>query len=425
VNTNAKWHARAARLTPAGVHSNARIVGSDIVHTHGLGPWLVDVEGQRHVDYMLGRGPAFLGHAPDQINTAVAAAARKGLMLGSGTTLEVEAAERVLSVIEWADQVRFNASGTEAVQSAFRLARATTGRPFVVQFEGLYHGWLDNVSLLPGDDPTTAVPATEGQMRTSGSSTLLLPWNDSMALDRAFAEHGHQIAGVITEPAHIFGASLAAPGFLSRIRKLTTDHGAALILDEVVTGFRLRPGTAAALFDVTPDIGVYGKAMGSGWPVAAVAATAAFFDGVAADRVRLSGTYNGNSAGMAAVSATVDATADGTVHEAAGLWGQDLMAALASEARRHGITLTCEGFPTAFWLVFEGVNRATSDALAERLGLVLRDHLVVQYHHTWLTSAAHDDEALQVTLERFDAALDDLHPALDQAIGEVTSRDRP
>jgi glutamate-1-semialdehyde 2,1-aminomutase len=310
--SNEIWHRRATALTPAGVHSNARLVGADVVFTHGDGPWLFDVEGHRHVDYMLGRGPAFLGHTPTSVNDAVAAAATRGITLGSGTTLEVEAASVALSVIEWADQIRFVSSGTEAVQSAFRLARAATGRSLIVQFEGMYHGWIDNVSLVAGADPARALPATGGQVANSGAHTLLLPWNDIGAVEQAFAVHGHDVAAVITEPANLFGGVLAAPGYLEALRAVTSRFGSALIFDEVVCGFRLRPGSSASLFGVTPDLATFAKAMGSGWPVAAVAGTSRMFDGVAGDRVRLSGTYNGNAAAMAAIVGTLGAMRDGS-----------------------------------------------------------------------------------------------------------------
>jgi glutamate-1-semialdehyde 2,1-aminomutase len=406
--TNIAWHQRAARLTPAGVHSNARLVGADVVYTHGEGPWLFDVEGRRHIDYMLGRGPAFLGHTPTAVHEAVALAASKGLTLGSGTTLEIEAATCALASIEWADQIRFVTSGTEAVQASFRLARAATGRSLIVQFEGQYHGWLDSVSLLPGESPSTSRVVSHGQVPTSGSHTLLLPWNDVGALRAAFADRGDEIAAVITEPVNIFGGELPAPGYLEQLRSITERAGTALIFDEVVTGFRLRPGTAAPLVGVSPDLATYAKAMGSGWPVAAVAGTAAMFDGVAEDRVRLSGTYNGNSAAMAAVIATLGATADGKVHRLVEEWGCRLMDGLVATAAASGFNVRCEGYPSSFWLVFNEMDRANSDATADRLALIMREHRVIQYHHTWLPSAAHDDEALEFTLEQFSRSVADL-----------------
>jgi glutamate-1-semialdehyde 2,1-aminomutase len=403
--TNTAWHHRARGLTPAGVHSNARLAGAGTVLARGNGPWLFDVEGRRYVDYMLGRGPAVLGHTPTAVNEAVARAVAEGLTLGQATPLEVEAAEAVLSLIPWADRLRFTSSGTEAVQAAFRLARAATGRTLIVQFEGLYHGWLDGVSLVPGDDPRSARPATGGQAPDSGSRTVLLPWNDPAAVDRAFARWGDDIAAVITEPVNVFGATLPAPGFLAHLRDVTARNGSALIFDEVVTGFRFQPGSAASLVGVTPDLATFAKALGAGWPVSAVVGSAALFDGVATDRVRLSGTYNGNTAAMAAVIATVAAVADGALHRSMNEWGDRLRAALVAEAARQGVAFQAEGHPSAFWSVFDELDRAESNRWAERLGRLLWDEGVITYHHTWLVSAAHDDEALAVTVEAFARAL--------------------
>ncbi len=403
--SSAAWHERARRLTPAGVHSNARLVGAETVFVRGQGPWLFDADGRRHVDYMLGRGPAVLGHTPDGVNAAVHRAVADGLTLGQATPLEVEAAEAALSVIPWADHLRFTSSGTEAVQAAFRLARAATGRSLIVQFEGLYHGWLDGVSLAAGPDPRSARPATGGQSPDSGARVILLPWNDPAAVDDAFARWGDDIAAVITEPVNIFGGVLPVPGYLAHLRAVTEAHGTVLIFDEVVTGFRLQPGSAASLTGVTPDLGTFAKGLGSGWPVSAVAGRADLFDGVAADTVRLSGTYNGNAAAMAAVIATVEATADGTVHAAMNTWGDRLRTALVETAGTHGVAFRAEGYPTAFWSVLDGADDVASIEWAEALGRHLRAEGVVTYHHTWLTSAAHDEEVLAATVDAFARAL--------------------
>ncbi|MEM7092186.1 MAG: aminotransferase class III-fold pyridoxal phosphate-dependent enzyme [Actinomycetota bacterium] len=402
--TNAGWHDRARALTPAGVHSNARLGGATTVFARGDGPWLFDVEGRRYVDYMLGRGPAVLGHTPTEVNDAVARAISDGLTLGQATPLEVEAAEAALSVIPWADQLRFTSSGTEAVQAAFRLARAATGRSLLVQFEGLYHGWIDTVSLRAGDGPRSAVPGTIGQSPDSGAQTILLPWNDPTAVDEAFERWGDDIAAVITEPVNIFGGNLAHDGYLAHLRDITSRNDAVLIFDEVVTGFRLQPGSCASMMGVTPDLATFAKGLGSGWPVSAVAGTADLFDGVAEDRVRLSGTYNGNTAAMAAVIATVEATVDGERHRAMHAWGNRLRDALVETAAANGLAFQAEGHGTAFWTVIGERDHATAD----RLGALLWEERVITYHNTWLPSTAHDDEALDVTIEAFAKAIDRL-----------------
>lgn len=405
ITSNETWHARAAERTPGGVHSNARLVGAETIFVRGEGPWLWDVEGERYADYMLGRGPAYLGHSPTTVLDAVQAASVNGMCLGHATPLEVEATEAMLSVIPWAERVRFTSSGTEAVQAALRLARAATGRSIVIQFEGQYHGWVDGVSVVPGASADQPAPATKGQAPSSYRDTLLLPWNDLALLEQTFLDHSEQIAAVIMEPVNIFGGVMPVDGFLAGARRLTEQHGALLIFDEVVTGFRLAPGSAAGLLGVTPDLATYAKAMGSGWPVSAVAGAARWFDGVASDQVRLSGTYNGNAAAMAAVIATVDMTRDGSVHRAVDTYGRALMERLVVTAAEHGVALTANGFPAGFWLSFDGMDTPDSDAAAFGLAALLRAHHVIMYRRTWLSSAAHDAEAMEFSVAAFAAAL--------------------
>ncbi|MCU1397542.1 MAG: Glutamate-semialdehyde -aminomutase [Acidimicrobiales bacterium] len=406
-NDNTAWHNRAAAHTPGGVHSNARLVGAETVLVRGEGPWLWDVEGNRYADYMLGRGPAYLGHSPANILEAVNAASANGMCLGSATQLEIEASEAMLSVVPWADQVRFTSSGTEAVQSALRLARAATGRSTVIQFEGQYHGWVDGVSLIAGPSVDRPLPATKGQAPSSYSDTVLLPWNDLPLLERIFTERGDTIAAVIMEPVNIFGGVMPADGYLAGVRELTRRHGTVLIFDEVVTGFRLAPGSAADLLGVTPDLGTYAKAMGSGWPVSAIAGASWLFDGVASDQVRLSGTYNGNSAAMAAVIATIEATRGGAVHAAVDEYGTALATRLVAKAAEHGIAVRNEGYPAGFWLSFDSLSAADSQQAGFEVAKALRGRGVIMYRRTWLSSAAHDAETMDFTVDAFDRALSD------------------
>ena len=402
---NEVWHHRATQQTPGGVHSNARLVGAETVFVRGEGPWLLDVDGVRYADYMLGRGPAFLGHSPAHVLAAVHEASARGMTLGAATPLEIEAAALMLEVVPWADQVRFTSSGTEAVQSALRLARAATGRTLVVQFEGQYHGWVDGVSVIAGDSIEHPRPATKGQSPSSYRDTLLLAWNDIEALTAAFKTYGEQIAAVITEPVNIFGGVMPGDGYLAAMRTLTREHGSVLIFDEVVTGFRLAPGSAVEVVGVTPDLATYAKAMGSGWPVSAVAGAAWLFEGVASDQVRLSGTYNGNAAAMAAVIATLTETRDGSVHRGVEQYGNRLMTALCTVAGAEGVGLHADGYPAGFWLVFDGLSREASDQAAFRLAHLLREQQVIMYRRTWLSSAAHDSETFDFTVQAFSAAL--------------------
>lgn len=194
-----QYRNRALARIPGGVNSNVRLAGPrDIYLQRGAGAWLYDVDGKDYVDYLLGQGPNILGHAPAQINKAIAEACQDGLILGGQHPLEVRAAEILCEVLRWPDMVRLNVTGTEAVQAALRLARAATGRLKVIQFEGHYHGWLDNVLVSETDGEWG--PASAGQVADCLADSLVLPWNDASALAEALEREEGQIAAVIMEP---------------------------------------------------------------------------------------------------------------------------------------------------------------------------------------------------------------------------------
>ena len=190
--------ARAARAIPGGVDSNVRLDRPEVFFERGEGAWLFDVDGRDYVDYLLGQGPAFLGHVPERVQASVEKATRRGLVFGAQHPLEVEAAERFLAATRWPDMVRFGMTGTEMDQAALRLARATTKRDMFVRFAGHYHGWLDNVLLAM----SAGVPglASEGQVASALDQSYVLTWNDAGALEQLLADHGEEIAAVIMEP---------------------------------------------------------------------------------------------------------------------------------------------------------------------------------------------------------------------------------
>ena len=218
--------------------------------------------------------------------------------------LEVEAAEAICDALGWADMVRFNMTGTEAVQAAFRLARAVTGRKRIIRFEGQYHGWLDNVLIK--FEPGPAQAASAGQLPEALEATIVVPWNDLDALRAALAEHRHDVAAVITEPMMLNqGAIEPKPGYLAGMKQLVAEAGALLIFDEVITGFRLALGGAAERFGVTPDLAIYGKAIAGGFPVSAIAGKAEFMQRFGTGEVNHSGTFNACVMAAAAVVASL------------------------------------------------------------------------------------------------------------------------
>jgi glutamate-1-semialdehyde 2,1-aminomutase len=284
---SARRIAEASKLVPGGVNSNFRlgISPTPLVVERGEGPYLFDIDGNRLIDYYLGMGPMILGHDPPAVIEAVRAQLDRGLLFAAQSEVEYEAAALVNRLVPCAERVRFNCSGSEAVQAAFRLARAATGRSTIVKFEGHYHGWFDNVvwSVSPpasemGDrDAPAHVPATTGLDPHAGDCLDVVVWND---LDRLAARlRKGDVAGVIMEPIMCnTSAILPKPGYLEGVRALCSELGVVLIFDEVITGFRVAPGGAQALLGVTPDLTVFGKAIANGLPVAAIVGKAEIMD---------------------------------------------------------------------------------------------------------------------------------------------------
>jgi glutamate-1-semialdehyde 2,1-aminomutase len=406
-------HLRAAELTPGGVHSNVRLSAPRIFLERGAGAWLWDVDGNDYVDYLLGQGPNFLGHAPPQVNNAVAKACEHGQVYGAQHRLEIEAGEILIDTLRWPDMVRLGVSGTEMVQAALRLARAVTGRPKFIRFEGHYHGWLDNV-LLATAPSGAAIPGSDGQLAHHLQDSFILPWNALDIVADTLAEHAGEVAAIIMEPFMCNSGAIAPrPGYLEGVRALCDRHGVVLIFDEVITGFRLSPGGAAQRFRVTPDLATYGKAMAGGWPVAALAGKADLLQRFA-DGVAHAGTFNASVMSCAAITATLTSLRDDPPHERVESHGDALMDGIRELARTHDLPLRVQGLGMAFHVSF-GDGRPIYDlqdllkldlVRYAELSRVLIDHGVwVTGRGIWYVSAAHADAELQAALERFDAAL--------------------
>jgi glutamate-1-semialdehyde 2,1-aminomutase len=411
-STRADLGIRAARRLPGGVNSNVRLDAPRIFFARGQGAWLWDVDGRDYVDYLLGQGPAFLGHAPEPVQRAVAEACANGIVYGAQHPLEVEAAERLCEVLGWPEMVRFGMTGTEAVQAAIRLARAVTGRRRVVRFEGHYHGWLDNV--LVASEPGEAKPASAGQLPAALSDSIVLPWNDLDVLIDALDRGGDDVGAVLMEPAMLNTGSIAPrPGYLEGVRDICSSRGIVLVFDEVITGFRLALGGAAERFGVIPDLAVYGKAMAGGWPVAAVAGPAELMERFGSGEVNHSGTFNGNVMAAAATIATLDVMRSDRPHGRIEQVGARLMDELRALAEDASVPLRVRGFPLAFHASFgEGEVhdfrdvRALDAARYKRLAARLVDAGVwVAARGIWYVSAAHGDREIDVTLERAEQAL--------------------
>ena len=405
---------RAARgLAPGGVHSNVRLVGPQVFLSHAKGSRLVDVDGNDYIDYLLGQGPNFLGHVPDAVLEAVEQACRRGMVYGAQHRLEIEAAERMLSAIRWADRVRFAMTGTEAVQAALRAARAYTGRRLFVRFAGHYHGWVDNVLAGVGADGS-AVPVSGGQLARHLDDSVMLPWNNLSAVEDVLAARSAEIAAVIMEPVMFnTGAIEPAPGYLDGVRAACDRHGVVLIFDEVITGFRIALGGAAERYGVTPDLATYGKAMAGGWPVAAFAGRSEILEPLGTATVNHSGTFNASVMACAATAATIRLLGEDPPYGRIAVIGDRLQDGLRMLARDHGLEMNVQGLPMAFHVGFgEGPVRSFSDMQRLDAGRYATFSRVLVEHGVWVTgrgiwylSTAHTDVDVDETLERVRRAM--------------------
>jgi glutamate-1-semialdehyde 2,1-aminomutase len=305
--------ARAQRVIPGGVNSPVRafkaVGGTPLFIARAEGARVWDADGRCYVDYLGSWGPMILGHAHPAVVEAVSRAARDGTSYGAPCAAEVELAERVTRLVPSMEKVRFVSSGTEAAMSALRLARGFTGRSKILKLEGCYHGHADALLVAAGSGVATlGIPGSPGVPEGTVADTVVAPYNDAAAAEQAFEAHGADLAAVIVEPvAGNMGCVLPRDGYLQALRDLTRRHGALLIFDEVITGFRIAPGGAQAVYGIQPDLTCLGKIVGGGLPVGAYGGRAEVMDHVApSGPVYQAGTLSGNPLAMAAGVATLD-----------------------------------------------------------------------------------------------------------------------
>ncbi len=422
---SARQIAENARYIAGGVNSNFRLgmTPGPLVFERGDGAYLVDVDGNRIIDYYCGMGAMVLGHNPAGVIDAVKRQADQGILYAGQAMVEYEAAKLICERVPSAERLRFGSSGSEVAQAAMRLARAATGRRIIVKFEGHYHGWFDNILWSAAPAPGTGGPAdaptplagSNGQDPDAASGIAVLGWNDLPALEARLAKG--DVAAVLMEPAMCNqGAITPAAGYLAGALAACRKHGTLLVFDEVITGFRLGRGGAQELFGVTPDLTIMAKAIANGFPVAAIAGRAELIDLFASGGVLHGGTFNAQPITLAALVATQNALtpehyARSSVH------GQKLQDGIREILAQEGLTAQVVGFPLMFHVAFglDAPARNYRDvALSDKAAYtrfahaLLRRGVRVLERGAWFVSSEHDEAVVDATLAAVQGAARDI-----------------
>jgi glutamate-1-semialdehyde 2,1-aminomutase len=424
-NRSKDLYERAVRLMPAGVNSPVRafrsVGGDPIFYERGLGCNIFDSDGNRFIDYVCSWGPLILGHAHPEVVEAVARTAANGLSFGAPCRQEVELAELVTSSVPHIDMVRFVSSGTEAVMSAIRLARGATGRDVVVKFSGCYHGHADHLLVSAGSGLATfGTPSSAGVPEAFAGHTVVLPLDEDVTFLNLMRKRGNEIAAVIIEgiPANS-GLLIQRPEFMKLVRDECHRCGSLLILDEVITGFRLGPNGAAAHYGIEPDLATYGKVIGGGMPVGAYGGRRDLMEQLAPlGPVYQAGTLSGNPVTMAAGTATLRVLLadNGAAYAELEKLSARLECGIRDVLSRIGVDWSAVRVGSILWLAlqsgeaprqFEEILAGSAETYAALHGAMLERSIMLapSAYEVMFVSLAHDEEAIDQTIEAFEDAV--------------------
>ena len=413
---------RSKKVLAGGVSSEFRKYNHPhaIFYTHGKGSHLFDVDGNDYLDFTLSQGPLILGHSHPHVLKSVADYSEEGQLFAGQHIKEIELAETLNRIIPSAELMRFCLDGSEAVQTAFRVARAKTGKQKFLRFEGHYHGWLDNVAwgistpsvdALGSKENPNVFPWSAGLPEHAKDEFIILPWNDLDLVKKTLADHHHEIAAIITEPIMCNnGCIVPQEGFLQGLRDLCDQYGIALIFDEVITGFRMSIGGSQRYFGITPDMSIFAKAMGSGYPISAIVGKREWMSLIEDAKVIHAGTMNSSNPTIAAALATIEVLEKENPYERMFRFGNKLMDGLRKAAAANNHNLLVQGPGPMFNIGFTNLKSVNDyrDTLSydrAKLGKFISamhdERVRIIGRGLWYISAAHTEEDIDHAIEEF------------------------
>jgi len=417
-------------IIPGGVHSNFR---PTIYFERAKGSRVYDVDGNEYIDCVINNGSCILGHGDPDIEAAVCDTVRQGLTSGIETELSLKVAEQLNRMIPSAEQVRFGNSGTEAVMKSLMLARAYTGREKIIKVEGCYHGWFDEAQVSVHPELSAAGPAdrpisvlsTAGIRKNTTDSVLIIPFNNSEALEFTLEAHKGEVAALIMEGV-VFnsGCIMPLPGYLEEVRNLTQKHGVVWILDEIITGFRLAPGGAQERFGVLPDMSLFAKAIANGWPLSAVVGRKDIMDlSRPGGKVIYGGTYNGNQPTVAAAYVCLEKLKSGRIQQHLQVLTNRLAAAFKDCIKKRGIAVRLEQFGGKFQIYFidREINDYRSACMADRNKYLIFQKKMLE-EGVWMNPGYLFHHG--VTFSHTNEDIDKLVAAFDRGLAEVMAHEK-
>ena len=411
---------RAKKSLAGGVSSEFRKYNHPhaIFYSHGEGSRIYDVDGNEYIDFTLSQGPLILGHNHPHVVKRVADYAKRGQLFAGQHLLEIELAEKLQQLIPSAELMRFCLDGSEAVQTAFRIARAKTGKQKFLRFEGHYHGWLDNVAWglsapsaeqLGSREAPAVFPWTDGLPDSVQDDFIILPWNDLPVLEKIIKEKHREIAAVITEPIMCNnGCILPKSGYLQGMRDLCDQYNITLIYDEVITGFRTSLGGAQTYYNVSPDLSIFAKAIASGYPISAIVGKKEWMTLVVEGKVIHAGTMNSSNSTVAAAMGTIEVLEAGNIYEKIYTLGLQLMEGLRDIGKKHKSNLLVQGLGPMLHTGFTDLSAVNDYRDVLTYDRVKLNKFIAGMHDNgiriigrgvWYISAAHTEKDIDMALD--------------------------